>query len=392
MSERHARLVRQQAGHEHAKVSFVELFFDLVFVFAITQLSHTLLHHFTLAGVAEAGLILLAVWWVWIYTTWVTNWLDPDKMPVRLMLFVLMLAGLVLSTSIPEAFEDKGLAFAIAYASMQVGRSVFAAFALRHHSASRYRNFLRISSWLAVAAVFWIIGGLLHHEARYAAWLIALGIEYAAPAAGFWTPGLGRTQSAEWDVEGGHMAERCGLFIIIALGESVLITGATFADLPANAPNVLAFLAAFTGSVAMWAVYFNVGSERASHLIAASEDPGRIARLAYTYMHIPIVAGIVLAAAGDQFALAGDTGHQEHPIAYAIVGGPALFLAGVTLFKRVTAGWWPLSHLVGLAAFIVLGIAAAVLTPLQILSLASLVLVAVSVWEHLSLRSGAGAQ
>src|SRR4249920_3616122 len=111
--------------NQHSRVTNAELFFDLVFVFAVTQLSHTLLHHFTPLGVVQVTLLFLAVWWVWVYTTWVTNWLDPDLTPVRILLFLLMFGGLLLSTSIPTAFEGRGLWFAIAYATMQVGRTLF---------------------------------------------------------------------------------------------------------------------------------------------------------------------------------------------------------------------------------------------------------------------------
>src|SRR5689334_20941058 len=113
-------LLRRRGGHEGAKVEMVELFFDLVFVFAVTQLSHTLLRNLTLAGAAQVGLLLVAVWWVWVYTSWVTNWLNPERMPVRITLFVLMLAGLVVSASIPDAFKERGLLFACAFAFMHV--------------------------------------------------------------------------------------------------------------------------------------------------------------------------------------------------------------------------------------------------------------------------------
>ena len=103
-----SNLLRDRKPHEHAKVTFVELFFDLVFVFAVTQLSHYLLEHFSVAGVLQTALMLMAVWWVWIFTSWATNWLDPQTTPVRIALFALMLAGLVLSTSIPDAFGSRG--------------------------------------------------------------------------------------------------------------------------------------------------------------------------------------------------------------------------------------------------------------------------------------------
>jgi low temperature requirement protein LtrA len=118
-----AGLVRRAS--EHGKVTFIELFFDLVFVLAVTQLSHTLIEHFNPAGAVQTGLLLLAVWCVWIYTSWMTNWLDPETIPVRLALLALTLVGLIVSASIPQAFGDRGLAFAGAYVLMQVGRTAF---------------------------------------------------------------------------------------------------------------------------------------------------------------------------------------------------------------------------------------------------------------------------
>src|SRR5262249_54736926 len=146
-------------GHEEARVGMVELFFDLVFVFAVTQLSHTLLAHLNFEGAVHVTLLLLAVWWVWIYTSWVTNFLDPERIPVRVLVFLLMLAGLLLSSSIPEAFGTRGPVFAMAYVFMQVGRSVFVLWAIRFSSLSLQRNFQRVLVWLLLAAVCWIAGG-----------------------------------------------------------------------------------------------------------------------------------------------------------------------------------------------------------------------------------------
>jgi low temperature requirement protein LtrA len=388
MTEKSAKrtLLRQRVAHEHAKVSFVELFFDLVFVFAITQISHSLLEHFTLQGLAQAALLLGAVWWVWVYTSWVTNWLDPDSAPVRLMLFALMFAGLLLSTSIPEAFGEKGLVFAGAYAAMQIGRSVFTLLSLKGRSPANYRNFQRITAWLVLTGMLWIAGGLVEGQARFALWALALGIELVLPSIGFRFPGLGRSTTADWDIEGGHLAERCGLFIIIALGESVLVTGATFAKLAMTPETVLAFANSFASSVAMWWIYFNIGAERASHRIAHSDDPGRIARIAYTYIHLLLVAGIILVAVADEFVLAHPAGHTEAKVAIAVIAGPACYVLGNLLFKKATAGWYPLSHLVGLALFALLVPAATILSPLALSLAATLVLIVIATWETLSLR------
>lgn len=379
-------LLRVRTAGAHSPVTFVELFFDLVFVFAITQLSHTLLEHLTPMGVLHAVLMLMAVWWVWIYTSWVTNWLDPQRTPVRLMLFTLMLAGLVLSTSLPKAFGAKGLHFAAAYAFMQVGRCLFMLWALHGRHDRNFRNFQRITAWLAVSAVFWLAGGIAGGEVRLALWVIALAIEYLSPSLGFWTPGLGRSKTSDWDIDGGHMAERCGLFMIIALGESILVTGATFATLAWTLASVAAFAVAFVGSVAMWWIYFNIGAERASRHIAASADPGRLGRLAYTYVHILIVAGIIITAVADELVLAHPLGHAGAKTVAAVLGGPALFLAGNIFFKLCAAGRPPLSHLAGLVLLAALIPAAAELPPVALAAAATAVLIVVGVWEAVSLR------
>src|SRR3954454_1512165 len=224
--------------NQHSRVTYAELFFDLVFVYAVTQISHTLLAHFTPLGALQVTLLFLAVWWVWVYTSWITNWLNPEKTPVRLLLFGLTLGGLVLSTSIPTAFDGRGLWFAIAYAAMQVGKTVFLwASTLPSQSLAR-ANAIRITSWLALSAIFWIAGGLAEGPARLVLWAIALVIEYISPAVRFWIPRYGASSVADWVVEGGHMAERCAGFIIIALGESIVVTGATFAELTWTTENV----------------------------------------------------------------------------------------------------------------------------------------------------------
>lgn len=379
-------LVRDRTDDRAGRVAFAELFYDLVFVFAVTQLSHVLLHNYTALGAFETALLLLAVWWVWIYTTWALNWLDPDALPVRLMLFTSMLLGLFMSMSIPEAFGAKGLTFALAFAAMQVGRSVFTVLILLRASPENARNFQRISAWLAVSGVVWIAGGLASPEIRLPIWLVALVIEYLGPVFAFRTPGLGRSETEEWNVIGGHIAERCGLFVIICLGETLLISGATFAKVPWTGTNLAAFLADFVSSVAMWWIYFNFGQERAARVIEQDEDPGRVARLAFTYAHIPIIAGIVLSAVASELIIAEPVHHVTAGEAAAIVGGPALFLAGNAWFKKVTGRWVPLSHLLGLGGLAGVAALSPFLTLLGQGLLAAGVTVVVALWESVSLR------
>lgn len=381
--------LRHRRGHEHHRVTFVELFFDLVFVFAITQLSHLLLGHLTLTGAVQTGMLFLAVWWVWIYTCWITNWLDPERTPVRLMLLVLMLAGLVLSTSLPGAFADHGPAFAIAFVFMQVGRSLFMLWALRNHSPDNYRGFQRIICWLLLSGVFWIAGGVSEGAARMALWGAAVLIEFVSPSLGFWVPGLGKSTTADWsDLEGAHMAERCALFVIIALGESIVVTGATFAGLTPDTPTVAAFIGAFVGCVAMWWIYFDAAAERASERFAQSDDLGGVARLAYTYIHLPLAAGIVVSAVADELALVHPLGHNEVKIAAVMLAGPALYLLGDLLFRRATTDRYPRSHIVALVVLAGLAPVSLHLSPLMLSLATTTVLVGVATTESIALRRG----
>jgi low temperature requirement protein LtrA len=371
----------------HARVTNAELFFDLVFVFAVTQLSHTLLHHFTPLGAVQVTLLFLAVWWVWVYTTWVTNWLDPDQTPVRILLFLLMLGGLVLSMSIPKAFEERGLWFAGTYAAMQVGRTAFWLLATPHHRTLVRHNAIRILSWLCLSAVFWIAGGFAEGEMRLYLWIAALGIEYVSAAVRFWTPGLGFSSVEAWAVEGGHMAERCAGFIIIALGEAIVVQGATFAELAWTPENVAAFLSSLVGSIAMWWIYFHKGAEAGSEKLSKSTESGLLARLAYTYLHMPIVGGIILAAVADELVLKHPSGHSDSNTVLAAVGGPLLFLVGTILFKHAIRGFLQLSHGVGIIAFAAVAVFGRDLSPLWLSILTTAILIMVAVWESLSLRS-----
>lgn len=372
-------LLRARDGN-HARVGFVELFFDLVFVFAITQISHTLLAHLSWIGVLQGFMLLGAVWWAWIDTSWITNWLDPERAPVRAMLFLLMAAGLVMSTSLPEAFGEKGLIFACAFASLQLGRGLFTLWAVRKHEVLR-PNFQRICIWAGIGATLWITGGVMEGSTRLTLWLIAVAFEFAGPICYFWVPKLGRSHAEDWEVEGGHMAERVGLFIIICLGESVLVTGATFAGLDWTPSVVGAFAAAFVGTLAMWWIWFSKAHDAASDLIAHSSETGRVARRAYTYAPILVVAGIVITAVGDEMSLSHPRGVIDFPMAAVLIGGPLLFLIGAQVFKLAAFGLWSPSRLSGIAALGALSFAVPLLTPLGLAVCATAVLVGVGVWE-----------
>jgi low temperature requirement protein LtrA len=364
------------------RVTNIELFFDLVYVFAVTQLSHYLLGHATVRGALQAGLLLAMVWLVWSYTTWVTNWLDPDLMAVRLLLVVLMLVSLAMSTALPRAFSDLGLWVGVAYALQQVGRSVFMVIALRGHPLEA--NFQRILAWCVASSTLAVAGGLAHGHARALLWLGSVCIDLIGGLAGFYTPGLGRSRTSDWTIEGGHFAERCQAFVLIALGESIVIIGATLTSKEVDAGNVTAFVVAFAGAVALWWLYFDQSAQAAAEKIAGSDDPGRLGRSAYHLIHPVMVAGIIVCAAADEKVLSEPGETATVAVAWMILGGPALFLAGHAAFKLVI--WqtvsWP--RVAGVAVLALLGLAATAVPELGLAACAAGVVAVVAACDRLS--------
>ena len=323
------RFVRRRG--EEQRATYFELFFDLVYVFAITQLSHYLLAHLTWAGAAHAAFLLCAVYWAWNYTTWMTNWFDPEVAVVRVVLVLVMLASLLMAVAIPEAFGDHGLLFAASYCALQIGRNAFVVAVTP--AGPFHRNFEQILGWSIVSVPLWIGGALVHGDARWGLWLAAFAIDLAAPLARFWLPRFGGgTPMIEWAIDAGHFAERFQLFVIIVLGESIVLTGATATDVGLELSVVVALGFAFLSSVALWWLYFGQVATAAVRRMAAAEVPGQVGRDAYTYLHLPIVAGILLITVGDELVIAHPGDELGTAGALVTLGGPALYLLGVVAF------------------------------------------------------------
>ncbi len=334
-----SRLQRRGGRAEEQRANALELFFDLVFVFAITQVSHLLLAHLTWEGAAQAALVLLVVWWAWQYTTWVTNELDPDSVAVRLLLIGLMLAGLLMAIAIPEAFGDKALLFAGSYVAIQVGRHGFLTFAAADAGSIERERAGRILTWFCAAGVLWIAGALAEGGLRTVLWLGALALDYGAPLVLYRVPGRPRLAGGSWDVGTELFTERFGLFVIIALGESIVLIGATTAELELDAATTTAFAGAFLGTAALWWLYFTSIAGLAERALARAPDRTVLARDAYTYGHVLIIAGIILTAVGDELVIAHPRDQLPTAELVAVVAGPALYLlAQAGLRLRMTGG------------------------------------------------------
>jgi low temperature requirement protein LtrA len=325
------RHLRPRGNGETQQTTTVELFCDLVYVFAVTQLSHQILGDLSVAGVARASFLLLIVWWAWIYTTWMANWFDPASSAVRGVLTAVMLGSLLMAAALPEAFGQLAPLFAASYVALQVGRNAAAALLLKRRH--RLRDvFERLVVWSAVAGVLWLAGAALDSDERLMLWIPALALELIAPAAGYWLPGRGRAVTSDYDIEGAHFAERCQVFIIIALGESIVVTGATASAERLTSTVVLCLVVAFVETAALWWLYFGATSEHARVSISTCDDPGRIARDAYTYAHLPIVAGIIATAVANILLIAVPHQAPDGVGVAMILGGPALYLLGDSLF------------------------------------------------------------
>jgi low temperature requirement protein LtrA len=329
---------------------------------------------------------LLVVWWAWIYTTWMVNWFDPASGAVRLVIVGAALASLLMSAAIPSAFGTGALLFAGSYVALQVGRNCAGAALLSRDHALR-ETFERIVAWSLASGVLWIVGALAPSSVRFALWGPALAIDLAAPIAGYWTPGRGRSLTSDYTIDGGHFAERFQAFIIIALGESIVVTGATASSQGLSTTVVFALAVAFLSSGALWWLYFGEVAEHSRRHLAASEDPGRLARDAYTYLHLPIVAGIIMVAVGDDLLIA----HPHHALSnfgiVMMVGGPAVYLVGETLFRLRMIGTACPKRVTCILALCALGLLAGGLPALALSGAVAAVLTALALWEYEPLRA-----
>src|SRR5919199_4215978 len=347
---------RRRTDEVSQRASTLELFYDLVFVFAITQVSHLLLEHLTWPGAGQALIVLLAVWWSWNYTTWTTNELDTEIIPVRLLLLSLMLVSLLMAVPIPDAFGEHALLFAGSYVAIQVGRHSFLTFAAAEPGTIERERAGRILTWFVAAGVLWIAGALVDGPVRTALWVAALTLDYGAPLVLFWVPGRPRLEGATWEVGTEHFAERFGLFIILALGESIVLTGATTSESDLTAATILAFVMAFLASAAIWWLYFTSVASVGEHYLAASDDRTTLARDGYTFLHAVFAAGIIMTAVGDELVIAHPTEVLPPREVTAVAAGPAVYLLAHTLFGYRLTGSWHRSKVLGTLACVAAGI------------------------------------
>jgi low temperature requirement protein LtrA len=331
--------LRARSDDAAPRVTNMELFFDLVYVFAFTQLSEFLFSHLSFRGALEGLILFGAVWWAWNYTAWATNWLDPESVPGAALMIALMAISLVMSAAIPEAFDGRGISFAFAYVAIQLLRSGFMVWAFTGSDSRMRRNYAQLLAWSCIAGVFWIAGAFAHGDLKLVLWLVALAVDLAAPIFGFWLPGAGATPMQDWTLAGSHLAERCQLVLMIALGESVLRVGLTFSTHPGSPSVDASFIVGFLAAAGLWGMYFLRYAARGADAIAStSAGAARVGRAGYAYAHAMMVAGVIVVSVAIHLTIDNPDVGVSVASALTMLGGPALFLAGLMLFK------WAVGH------------------------------------------------
>ncbi|MEO3929456.1 low temperature requirement protein A [Micromonosporaceae bacterium B7E4] len=382
---RHSTLIRDPSQPQRATP--VELFYDLVFVFMLARLAEALLMNLHPLGAYQTLLLLLAIWWVWSYTNLTTDTLDSRRPAVQLVVITIMLGSLLISTALPEAFDGRALLFASAYVGIHLFRSTILAVILRGH---RLRNRpLRGIFWFSLSGALWFGGVFVSGTPRLLLWSAALAMEYLGPVVRWPTPRIGRSPAWEWNTAGEHLAERYRQFIIIALGETVVITARTVRSTDYSPKQAVAVLVSFSTTVLLWWIYFYRAREKLGSAITGSADPTRETKWA-GYAHLIMVAGVVLTTVGDELIIRHPMEDTPGGWVAVIVGGPVLFLAGRILlghevFVRVSRPW-----LVGIAVLILIAPTTVLLPPLLVSVAVMLVLLGVVVADAVTVREPRG--
>ncbi|WP_422770684.1 low temperature requirement protein A [Plantactinospora sp. WMMC1484] len=370
-------LLRAESSSQRA--TFLELFFDLVFVFALTRVSQRLVEDFTaeqrvlLSEVGQTLVLFLALWLIWSSTAWITSTLEPEAFAVQGAVVVTVIGSMVVAVALPEGFGRHGLVFVVAYLAVQMGRIGFFLFATHGRAApADPTGPRRVLVWFAVSAVPWLVGGLAGESVlRGVLWTLAVGVDYLGLTLGWPVPRMGRARYGEQPFAAEHLAERYQQFLLIGLGELILVTGIAFGgDGGEFTPGRTGALGlALVSTVLLWRIYFY----RAGHVLPTAFIRSRNSAglgLSAAYTHLVMIAGIVLTGVGYELSIAHPAEEIVPVWLVALLGGPALFLAGRSLFEFQVFGRisWP-----RVAAVLLLGAVVPLMEILPLLAVAATV-------------------
>ncbi|HEU5211925.1 MAG TPA: low temperature requirement protein A [Gaiellaceae bacterium] len=329
-------LTHRAEGEE--RVSPLELFFDLVFVFAITQVTGLVTRNPTWRGVAEGIVVLALLWWAWTAYAWLTGTVDPEDGVTRLAIFAAMGAMLIASLAVPHAFGDDAWLFVATYVAVRIGHLVLYTLVGRG-DRELLGAISRIAVGLSVGIILLSVGAALGGTAQIVFWAVTIVVDML---------GALIRGSRGWHLAVGHFAERHGLIIIIALGESVVALGAGTLGQPLDAGVIAAALLGLAVGCALWWGYFDVVAIAAERRLRRAEgrEALSIARDSYSYLHLPMVIGIIFFAVGVKKTLV-HVGDPLHLVpAVALCGGVALYQLAHVAFRLRNMGTWGVRRLV----------------------------------------------
>ena len=370
------------------RATFLELFFDLVFVLALNRISQQLIGDFDAArGVfAEAGqtlLLFLAFWVLWAWTVLTTSVLPPDEPHAQLVVVGSVLGAMVMAVNLPESFDEGALGFAGTYVAVQVGRATFFWLSL----PARRRGAARTLFWFGMSGVPWLLGGLATGWVRALLWSVAVLLDFAGFRLGWPAPRLGHFPPTEIALAGEHLAERHQQFLLITLGESILVIGMTTSAADGTLERNAAFLLAFLTTVLFWRIYFFRAGYVLPEAITAARVPALLARQASS-SHIAMISGIVLTTVGFDLLIHHPLGATPPAGLAAMLGGPALFLVGRVAFERQLYARFAWPRLVAIGLLVLLVPALWRAPPLVVGGVAAAVLVGVAAADTIRGRRG----
>ncbi|MFJ8580914.1 low temperature requirement protein A [Micromonospora sp. NPDC093277] len=376
-------LLRKHGSPQQA--TFLELFFDLAFVFVIQRIALRVTEHLARPGLAEAWpaltdagktlLLLMPLTWVWTMTAWTTARLDPRRLPVQAIVIMTMFGVLIMSAGLPTAFHGGGLAFAVPYVFIQVGRVVVLKVLLRGHELEN--RVTRDLVWFTLTGLLWIGGALTHDGTRVILWIAAAAGDYLAARLGWPVPKLGRARAIPWAAAGEHLADRYQQFLLIALGESVLALAIAYTMGLYDVESTAAFVIGFATTVLLWRIYFYRAGQILADAIAASKDPANLGRMA-AFTHWTMILGIIITAIGYELTISHPIGHTRLAWLVFILGGPALYVAGRAHFEYVVFARVSRPRIIGVIVLVLAAPPMHLLPPVLVSLTAALILTGIA--------------
>lgn len=365
------------------RAGFVELLFDVVFVFTFTRLSDRMVSDLNWRSAYATFVLTLALWWVWYRLVWATNRYDSTRPAIQVLVIGTTLGSLLMAIAVPGAYGDSGLLFAGVYVAIQIVRPLWIIL-IGTNKEVRLVS-VRNLFWALISAVLWIAGAFTSIGTRVALWSVAVGLDYIAGVFDYPTPGLGRAGFRAHPIQEDHLTERYRQLLIIALGETILISGIQISPYGLERDRAAALLVSFVITVLLWQIYFYRAGELLAVAIASAQSPAYVGRLA-SYAHLIMVTGVGLSAVGDELIISHPLGHTERRWVMVIFGGPAVFLVGRALLDYVTFSHVSWSRPIGLLTLAALAPVTLPLPPVLVAVAAAAVLTGVAISNVISWR------